>query len=55
MSMEQILETVYGFDGVVVLAPTPGSEFPEIAWGDHFFTSPLTGRSRSGYSRTPPS
>ena len=37
MSMEQILETVYGFDGVVVLAPTRGSEFPEIAWGDHFF------------------
>lgn len=37
MSMEQILEAVRGFDGVLELAPTAGSEYPEIAWGDHFF------------------
>jgi hypothetical protein len=35
--MEQILETVRTFDGVLELAPAVGSEFPEIAWGDHFF------------------
>lgn len=37
MSMEHILETVRGFDGVLELAPGPGSRFPEVAWGDHFF------------------
>ncbi len=35
--MEQILETIRAFDGVLELAPTTGSEAPEIAWGDHFF------------------
>ncbi|MCD2442935.1 DUF6194 family protein [Agromyces sp. SYSU K20354] len=37
MSMQLILETVRAFDGVLELAPGPGSGFPEIAWGDHFF------------------
>lgn len=37
MSMERILETVRTFEGVLELAPAAGSEFPEIAWGDHFF------------------
>lgn len=37
MSMEQILQAIRGFDGVLELAPAEGSEFPEIAWGDHFF------------------
>ncbi|WP_037346195.1 DUF6194 family protein [Sciscionella sediminilitoris] len=37
MSMEQILETARGLDGVLELAPTEGSAFPEIAWGDRFF------------------
>lgn len=37
MSMEQILATVRSFTGVLELAPREGSEFPEIAWGDHFF------------------
>ncbi|WP_441960694.1 DUF6194 family protein [Mycolicibacterium houstonense] len=37
MSMEQILETIRRFDGVFELAPTAGSAYPEIAWGDHFF------------------
>lgn len=35
--MEQILDTVRGFDGVLELAPAAGSEYPEIAWGDYFF------------------
>ncbi len=37
MSMEQILATIRQFDGVLELAPATGSEFPAIAWGDHFF------------------
>ena len=37
MSMNQIVETVRTFDGILELAPRPESEFPEIAWGDHFF------------------
>ncbi|WP_454787929.1 DUF6194 family protein [Mycolicibacterium lutetiense] len=37
MSMDQLLKTIRRFDGVFELAPTEGSLFPEIAWGDHFF------------------
>ncbi|MGY1994277.1 DUF6194 family protein [Mycolicibacterium fortuitum] len=37
MSMDELLETIRRFDGVLELAPTAGSPFPEIAWGDHFF------------------
>lgn len=37
MSMQRILETVRALDGVLELAPTEGSGFPELAWGDHFF------------------
>jgi len=37
MSMEQILSAVRQLDGVLVLAPQAGSEFPEVAWGDAFF------------------
>lgn len=35
--MEQILSEIRTYDGLLELAPTPGSEHPEIAWGDHFF------------------
>lgn len=35
--MEQILSEIRGFDGVLELAPQPGSEHPEISWGDHYF------------------
>jgi hypothetical protein len=35
--MDQILEAIRAFDGVLELAPTEDSAFPEIAWGDHFF------------------
>ena len=37
MSMEQILSAVKDLDGVLILAPQPHSEFPEVAWGDAFF------------------
>lgn len=37
MSMEQIIATVRGLDGALVLVPEPGGDFPEIAWGDAFF------------------
>jgi hypothetical protein len=37
MSMDQILNALRGLDGVLELAPEPGSDAPEIAWGDHFF------------------
>jgi hypothetical protein len=42
--MEQILAVVRVLDGVLELAPGPGSEFPEIAWGDHFFYYAPDGR-----------
>ncbi|TCP57158.1 hypothetical protein EV191_1011110 [Tamaricihabitans halophyticus] len=32
-----MLTTIRALDGVFELAPTEGSEFPEVAWGDHFF------------------
>jgi len=37
MSMEELLQTIRAFEGVLDLAPAEGSGFPEIAWGDHFF------------------
>ncbi|SEE68388.1 hypothetical protein SAMN04488554_2454 [Ruania alba] len=35
--MHQILSSVRTFEGVLELAPTAGSPYPELAWGDHFF------------------
>lgn len=35
--MQQILTELRTLDGVLELAPEPGSEHPEISWGDHFF------------------
>ncbi|WP_181033573.1 DUF6194 family protein [Arthrobacter sp. SX1312] len=35
--MDQLLKRIRSFDGVLELAPSEGSEFPEIAWGDYFF------------------
>ncbi|WP_329255484.1 DUF6194 family protein [Streptomyces canus] len=35
--MEQIIATVRGFEGALVVVPEPGGDFPEIAWGDAFF------------------
>lgn len=36
MSIQQILDVIRSLDGVLVLAPGEGSEFPEVAWGDYF-------------------
>lgn len=44
MSMEQILQEIRAFDGVLELAPDEGGPFPEIAWGDHFFYYAPDGR-----------
>jgi hypothetical protein len=35
--MEQILSAVGALEGVLILAPQAGSEYPELAWGDAFF------------------
>ena len=35
--MDDLLRVVRSFDGVLDVAPVEGSEFPELAWGDHFF------------------
>lgn len=37
MTLQQILSEVRTIDGVLEVAPQPGSDYPEIAWGDHFF------------------
>ena len=44
MSMEQIIETVRTFDGVLVVQPGPGDGSPELAWGDSFFYVAPDGR-----------
>lgn len=51
--MESILSTLRTFDGVLELAPSNGSEHPEISWGDHFFYYSPTGevpRNRQPYA-----
>lgn len=35
--MDDLLSRVREFDGILVLEPGPGSNAPEIAWGDSFF------------------
>lgn len=37
MTIEQVLSEVRTYAGVLELAPTSGSEYPEISWGDYFF------------------
>lgn len=44
MSMEQIIATVRGLDGALVLLPGPEGDFPELAWGDAFFYYAPDGR-----------
>ncbi|MBE3000532.1 hypothetical protein IDM40_17745 [Nocardiopsis sp. HNM0947] len=46
--MQQFLDTVRSFDSVLELAPTEGSGFPEIAWGDHFFYYAPDGKVPNG-------
>lgn len=43
-SMKHILSIVRTYDGVLELAPTSESEFPEISWGDYFFYYAPDGR-----------
>ncbi|MEU5896992.1 MULTISPECIES: DUF6194 family protein [Streptomyces] len=42
--MEQIIATVRNLDGALVLVPEPGSDSPELAWGDAFFYYAPDGR-----------
>lgn len=35
--MQQIIDSVRGFEGALVVQPDAGSQFPRIAWGDAFF------------------
>lgn len=37
MEMQQIVDVVSNFEGVLVVVPTEGSGSPELAWGDAFF------------------
>jgi Family of unknown function (DUF6194) len=37
MSMEQVLDAVRSFEGILILTPDEESGLPEIAWGDSFF------------------
>ena len=37
MSMEQIIGAVRDLDGALVVIPGPGSDAPQLAWGDAFF------------------
>ena len=37
MEIQQIIDTVLGFEGALVVQPTEDSGFPELAWGDTFF------------------
>lgn len=43
MDMEHILTTMRSFDAILELAPTEGSPYPPLAWGDHFFYHSPTG------------
>ncbi|MEU6084505.1 DUF6194 family protein [Streptomyces sp. NPDC047108] len=42
--MEQIIATVRGFDGALVVTPEPGDGHPELTWGDAFFYHAPDGR-----------
>lgn len=37
MSIDEIIEFLGGFEGVLTLKPLPGDGSPEISWGDTFF------------------
>ena len=53
MTIERILADVRTYDGLLELAPLPGSEHPEISWGDHFFYYAPDGqvpRNRQAYA-----
>ncbi|MBB3662749.1 hypothetical protein FB384_001653 [Prauserella sediminis] len=37
MTIDDILGVARSLSGSLVLSPEPGSAYPELAWGDHFF------------------
>lgn len=37
MTIDDLLGLAGSLPGSLVLSPEPGSDYPEIAWGDHFF------------------
>ncbi|WP_268776896.1 DUF6194 family protein [Microbacterium paraoxydans] len=44
MEMQEIIAEVRSFDGVLVIAPEAGSDFPELSWGDAYFYHAPDGR-----------
>ena len=42
--MQEIIAEVRSFDGVLVIAPEAGSDFPELSWGDAYFYHAPDGR-----------
>ena len=42
--MQEILEEVRAFSGVLVVAPEAGGDFPELSWGDAYFYYAPDGR-----------
>lgn len=44
MEMQTIIGFVHGLEGALVVAPTPGSDFPELSWGDAYFYHAPDGR-----------
>ncbi len=50
--MQEIIETVRGFDGALVVTPEAGSDFPALSWGDAYFYHAPDGRMPERTSRT---
>lgn len=44
MDRQQIIDHVRSLDGALAVTPEPGSDFPELAWGDSFFFHAPDGR-----------
>ncbi|PQZ60219.1 hypothetical protein CQ040_03885 [Microbacterium sp. MYb54] len=44
MEMQKIIDTVRGLDGVFVVEPEAGSDFPELSWGDTYLYYAPDGR-----------
>ncbi|WP_347124013.1 DUF6194 family protein [Microbacterium sp. SY138] len=44
MEMQKIIETVRGLDGVLIVEPEAGSDFPELSWGDAYLYYAPDGR-----------
>ncbi|WP_337026766.1 DUF6194 family protein [Microbacterium sp. LB16] len=42
--MQEIIDSVRGLDGALVLTPEKGSAFPELSWGDAYFSYAPDGR-----------